>query len=210
MKLAVAVLLSAAIAFGQTPGKTEPAFKLLPGVYAVLETSMGTITCELYERQVPAMVENFIALAQGTKDYVDDKTGKAARGKPYYDGVTFHRVIAGFMIQTGDRGGRGTGGPGYFVRDEINPQFKFDREGRLAMANAGSPNTNGSQFFITVGPKSDLNNRYTIFGQVVDGMDVVKQISKVPVKKQVANAEISRPVTDVILKKVTIKRIKAQ
>ena len=169
---------------------------------------MGTITCELYERQVPTTVENFIALAQGTKDYVDGKTGKAGRGKPYYDGLTFHRIVDGFVIQTGDRTGRGDGGPGFYVRDEINPQLKFDREGRVAMANFG-PNTNGSQFFITLGAKSDLNNRYTIFGQVVDGMDVVKKISKVPVKLQAkGGGEKSRPVTDVILKRVTIRRVK--
>src|SRR5689334_6093089 len=110
MKLATVLLLSSAIAFGQgktaqpnitqPQTKSEPALKLLPGVYAVLETSMGTITCELYERQVPTTVENFIDLAQGSKDYVDPKTGKPVHGKPYYDGITFHRVVSGFMIQT--------------------------------------------------------------------------------------------------------------
>ena len=207
---AIVILLSALFAFGQAPAKSNaPAFKLLPGVYAVLETSMGMITCELYEQQAPKTVENFIALAQGTKDYLDGKTGKVAHAKPFYDGVTFHRVVDGFMIQSGDRSGLGTGGPGYWFNDEINPQLKFDREGRLAMANFGK-NTNGSQFFITLGAKPDLNNRYTIFGQVVEGMDVVKQISKVPVKKQLRSEEKSRPVTDVLLKKVTIKRVKAQ
>jgi peptidyl-prolyl cis-trans isomerase A (cyclophilin A) len=202
MRIVLWMCLSAAAALAQTPAQPGPSFRLLPGVYAVLETSMGTVTIELYERQTPATVENFIALAQGAKEYKDEKTGKLARGKPFYDGNTFHRVIDGFMIQTGDRSGSGTGGPGYYFRDEFNPQLKFDREGRVAMANQG-PNTNGSQFFITVAPKSDLNNRYAIFGQVIDGMDVVKKISKVSVKA-------TRPVTDVILKKVTIRRVKAQ
>ena len=206
MRFGLVLLLAATTAFGQT-GPAPAPLRLLPGVYAVFDTSMGSFTCELYERQVPAAVENFIALAQGTKDYLDEKTGKVAHGKPFYDGITFHRVVDGFMIQSGDRSGAGTGGPGYWFRDEINPQLKFDREGRLAMANFG-PNTNGSQFFITLGPKSDLDKRYTIFGQVVEGMNVVKQIGKVPVKGQVRSSEKSRPVTNVILKKVTIKRVK--
>jgi len=202
--------MSAATVLAQAQAQPGPSFRLLPGVYAVLETSMGTVTIELYERQTPAAVANFIALTEGTKDYKDEKTGRPVRGKPFYDGITFHRVIDGFMIQTGDRSGSGTGGPGFYFRDELNPQLKFDREGRVAMANQG-PNTNGSQFFITVAPKSDLNNRYTIFGQVIDGMDVVKKISKVSVKAQPGRAaENSRPVADVILKKVTIRRVKAQ
>ena len=210
MRILFCMWLSAATALAQAPAQPGPSFRLLPGVYAVLETSMGTVTIELYERQTPAAVENFIALTEGTKDYKDEKTGRPVRGKPFYDGITFHRVIDGFMIQTGDRSGSGTGGPGFYFRDELNPQLKFDREGRVAMANQG-PNTNGSQFFITVAPKSDLNNRYTIFGQVIDGMDVVKKISKVSVKAQPGRAaENSRPVADVILKKVTIRRVKAQ
>jgi peptidyl-prolyl cis-trans isomerase A (cyclophilin A) len=180
---------------------------LRPGVYAVFETSMGNITCELYQRQAPQTVANFIGLAEGTKDYKDPRTGKLIKGKPYYNGLTFHRVIDNFMIQSGDPTGTGTGGPGYNIPDEVARDLNFAYEGRLAMANAGRPGTGGAQFFITVAPRTSLNGGYTIFGQVVDGMDVVKKIAKVPTKPQ-ANGEKSRPVTDVLLKKVTIQRIK--
>src|SRR5262245_34471484 len=150
--------------------------KLLPGVYAVFDTSMGSFTCELYQRQAPVAVENFIGLAEGTKQYTDPRTGKVTSGKPYYNGVKFHRIIDGFMIQTGDPSGTGLGGPGYQFANEVSPQLKHDREGRLAMANAGRPNTNGSQFYVTLSAKPLLDGKYTIFGQVVDGMDVVKKI----------------------------------
>jgi cyclophilin family peptidyl-prolyl cis-trans isomerase len=173
--------------------------KLLPGVYAVFETSLGNFTCELFQQQAPKTVENFIGLAEGTK----------IKGKNFYDGTIFHRVIDGFMIQGGDPTGTGTGNPGYTIPDEKSPTLNFGRDGVLAMANTGRPNSAGSQFFITVAPKSFLNGGYTIFGQVVDGMDVVKKISKVETKLQPGTGEKSRPVTNVVLKKVTIRRVKA-
>ena len=191
----------------QTAAKPEApnAAKLPPGVYAHFSTSQGDFTCELYEKQSPVTVANFIGLAQGTKTYTDPRTNKKTTGKPYFDGTVFHRIIDGFMIQGGDPLGNGTGGPGYEFKNENSPDLKFDKEGRLAMANAG-PNTNGSQFFVTLAPVAQLNGGYTIFGQVVEGMDVVHKLGKVPVKT--VNGEHSSPVTPVTLKKVTIERVK--
>jgi cyclophilin family peptidyl-prolyl cis-trans isomerase len=188
-----ALIISVSNAVAQEPSK------LMPGVYAVFETSLGNFTCELFQFQAPKTVDNFIGLAEGTK----------IKAKHYYDGTIFHRVIDGFMIQGGDPTGSGTGTPGYSIPDEKSPALNFGREGMLAMANTGRPNSGGSQFFITVAPRSSLNGGYTIFGHVVDGMDVVKQISKVETKPQPGSNEKSRPVKNVILKKVTIQRIKA-
>jgi peptidyl-prolyl cis-trans isomerase A (cyclophilin A) len=165
---------------------------------AVIETSMGTIECQLFEKDSPQTVANFVGLATGTKEYMDLKTGKPKKSN-YYDGVIFHRVIPGFMIQGGDPLGTGTGGPGYKFNDEF-PSQKFDQPGRLAMANAG-PNTNGSQFFITVANDEFLNTNghYTIFGQVTKGQDVADAISKV------ARDPSDRPNKPVVIKKITIK-----
>jgi cyclophilin family peptidyl-prolyl cis-trans isomerase len=170
--------------------------KLRPGIYARFETSMGNFTCELYQFQAPNTVANFIGLAEGTK----------IKGKRFYDNTTFHRVIDRFMIQGGDPTGTGTGGPGYKFNDEIS-NLKHDREGRLSMANSG-PNTNGSQFFITLGPVSQLDGKYTLFGQVVEGMEVVRQMGKVPVEVPRGGREKSHPIKPVMLKKVTIDRVK--
>jgi cyclophilin family peptidyl-prolyl cis-trans isomerase len=178
--------------------QANPQPKLLPGVYAVFDTSLGTFTCELLQNQAPTTVENFIGLAEGTK----------IKGKHFYDGTIFHRVIDGFMIQGGDPTGTGMGSPGYTIPDEMNPSLNFGREGMLAMANTGRPNSAGSQFFITVAPRSSLNGGYAIFGRVVDGMDIVKKIAKVETKVQPGGGEKSRPMTDVVLKKVTIRRVK--
>jgi len=165
---------------------------------AVIETSKGIIECELYEKDSPQTVANFVGLATGTKEFTDLKTGEKKKAK-FYDGVIFHRVIPGFMIQGGDPLGTGTGGPGYKFNDE-NPSQKFDRPGRVAMANAG-PNTNGSQFFITVANDEFLNSNghYTIFGQVTKGQDVADAISKVD------RDPSDRPKTPVVIKHVTIK-----
>jgi len=175
--------------------------KLNPGVYATFQTSMGNFTAELFEKDAPVTVENFIGLAEGTKEWKDPKTGAAVKGKPLYDGLIFHRVIDGFMIQGGDPAGNGTGGPGYKIKDEI--KLKHDREGTLAMANAG-PNSAGSQFYVTVAPQPALDNAhaYTVFGHVISGMDVVKAIGKVKTGPN------DRPVTPVVIKKVTIERVK--
>ncbi len=131
---------------------------------AIIETTMGNFDCTLFKDKTPLTVENFIGLATGTKDWKNPASGATKHNTPLYDGTIFHRVIPGFMIQGGDPAGNGTGDPGYKFRDEIDPSLKFDRPGRLAMANSG-PNTNGSQFFITEVPTPHLNGRHTIFGQ---------------------------------------------
>jgi peptidyl-prolyl cis-trans isomerase A (cyclophilin A) len=139
------------------------------GPTAVIDTTMGRLTCKLYDKEAPITVANFIGLAQGTKDWTDPKTLKKVRHQPFYDGTTFHRVIPTFMIQGGDRAGDGSGDPGYFFQDEIDPSLTFDQPGLLAMANAGpgpsGGGTNGSQFFITEAPVPQLNGKHTIFGQ---------------------------------------------
>ncbi|MFC1495790.1 peptidylprolyl isomerase [Candidatus Margulisiibacteriota bacterium] len=166
-------------------------------LYAVFETSLGNITIALYPNEAPKTVANFVGLARGEKEWTDPRDGKKTK-KPLYDGTIFHRVIPDFMIQGGDPLGKGTGGPGYRFEDECVEELGFDRVGRLAMANAG-PNTNGSQFFITVAPTTWLNGKHTIFGQVIEGQDVVDVISLVPRGSQ------DKPNEDVVLKKVIIK-----
>src|ERR1700760_831537 len=146
---------------------------------AVLHTNRGDIRVNLFPNHAPATVENFTSLATGTKDY-DDGTGRSG---PFYDGLGFHRVIDGFMIQGGCPLGTGTGGPGYTFKDEFHPELAFDRPYLLAMANAG-PGTNGSQFFITVTETPHLNRRHTIFGEVTKGADIVDAIAKVPTGSQ--------------------------
>jgi len=174
--------------------------KLMPGIYAHFETTEGNFTVKFFEKSAPKTVANFVGLAEGT---IDTITGKPGKSKPYYDGLTFHRIIDGFMIQGGDPTGTGSGGPGYRFADEIDPKQRFTKAGILAMANAGA-NTNGSQFFVTLAPTDWLNGKHTIFGEVVEGMDVIKKMGKV---KTGAN---NKPVTPVVMKKVTIERVPAQ
>jgi peptidyl-prolyl cis-trans isomerase A (cyclophilin A) len=145
------------------------------GLYAVLDTSLGEITCRLLPEKAPKTVANFVGLAKGEKEFVDAASRKPAQRR-FFDGLTFHRVIPDFMIQGGCPLGTGTGGPGYKFEDEFSDDLVFDKPGKLAMANSG-PNTNGSQFFITVAPTDWLNHRHTIFGEVVKGYDVVETIS---------------------------------
>jgi peptidyl-prolyl cis-trans isomerase A (cyclophilin A) len=164
---------------------------------ARFETNQGTFKVKLFPEDAPATVTNFVGLIKGTKEFVDPKTGKPTK-KPFYDGLIFHRVIPDFMIQGGDPLGTGTGGPGYTFQDEFNSPRGFDKPGILAMANAG-PNTNGSQFFITVAPTPWLNHHHTIFGEVVEGYDVVEKISKV------ARGAQDRPNVPVVMNKVTIE-----
>jgi peptidyl-prolyl cis-trans isomerase A (cyclophilin A) len=170
-----------------------------PGTYAQFETTEGSFTVRLFEKEVPKTVANFVGLAEGTKEWRDPSTGQK-KTSPYYDGIIFHRVISGFMIQGGDRLGTGTGGPGYNFGDEFHPSLRHSRAGILSMANAG-PNTNGSQFFITLGPTPHLDNRHSVFGEVVEGLDVIKKIGSVPTGSQ------DRPVKPVVMNRVTIKRI---
>ncbi len=171
-----------------------------PGLYAHFDTTEGRFTVRFFEKEVPKTVANFVGLAEGTKEFRDPKTGAAAK-RPYYDGIVFHRVIAGFMIQGGDPLGQGYGGPGYNFADEFHPSLRHERAGLLSMANAG-PNTNGSQFFVTLAPTPHLDNRHSIFGEVVEGLDVVKKIGKVPTDRN------DRPVKPVVMNTVTIERVK--
>ena len=170
------------------------------GLYATFETSMGKIVCKLFEDKTPVTVKNFTGLAEGTKEWTDPKTGAKTK-KKFYDGLIFHRVIPNFMIQGGCPLGQGTGGPGYQFEDEIVKDLSFNKPGLLAMANAG-PGTNGSQFFITHVATDWLTGRHTIFGEVVEGMDVVTAIGGVP------KGVNDRPNTPVVIKKVTISRSK--
>ena len=177
----------------------EDATKGLSGsgpLVAKLETSQGTLTCELYDKQTPITVANFVGLARGLRPF-KDKDGKWVK-RPFYDGLIFHRVIPGFMIQGGDPLGTGIGNPGYKFEDEIVPALTFDKPGLLAMANAG-PRTNGSQFFITEGTPTYLNGRHTIFGKC-DPLAVVTKIAKVE------KGPRDKPTTDVVIKHVTISR----
>lgn len=166
-------------------------------MFAVMETSMGKFKVELFPDKAPKTVENFVGLAEGTKEWTDPKSGKKEK-KPLYNGTVFHRVIKKFMIQGGDPLGNGTGGPGYQFGDEFNPTLKHSKPGMLSMANAG-PGTNGSQFFVTVEPTPWLDNRHTIFGEVVEGMDIVNKISE-------TKTQNDRPVEPVVLKSVKIER----
>jgi peptidyl-prolyl cis-trans isomerase A (cyclophilin A) len=169
------------------------------GTYAHVETTEGSFTIRLFEKEAPRTVANFVGLAEGTKEWTDPATG-AKKKEPYYDGVIFHRVINGFMIQGGDRLGQGTGGPGYTFPDEFHASLRHDRAGILSMANAG-PNTNGSQFFITLGPTPHLDRRHSVFGEVVTGLEVVRRIGAVPTGRQ------DRPMKPVVVKRVRIERV---
>ena len=169
-----------------------------PGLYAVIDTSMGRMVALLYDDLAPATVKNFVELAKGTKP-TRDKKGKVVR-TPYYNGLTFHRIVKGFMIQTGDVKGTGAGDCGVpNIRDEISRKLTFDNPGTLGMANTGKPDSGACQFFITVGRASYLDGKHTIFGQVVLGQEVAVAISEVP-----TGAE-NRPKTPVIVKSIAIR-----
>jgi peptidyl-prolyl cis-trans isomerase A (cyclophilin A) len=170
-------------------------------IYVTLATSLGDVRVQLFPNHAPKTVANFVELAEGTREWVDPRSGQ--RGKtPLYDGTIFHRVISGFMIQGGDPLGTGTGGPGYRFNDEIHPELAFTKPYLLAMANAG-PGTNGSQFFITVEPTSWLTGKHTIFGEVADqaSRDVVDKIAATE------TGQMDRPKTDVVVEKVTVERV---
>jgi peptidyl-prolyl cis-trans isomerase A (cyclophilin A) len=165
---------------------------------AIIHTNVGDITIKLFAEKAPKTVANFVELATGKKEWTDPKTGKPVKGKPLYNGTIFHRVIPDFMIQGGDPQGNGTGGPGYQFEDEFSPIDSFDKPGILAMANAG-PNTNGSQFFITLKPTPWLNGKHTIFGEVIKGMDVVEKIGSAP------RDASDRPNKTITIKSISIK-----
>ncbi len=167
---------------------------------ATLHTNHGDVVVRLFPDHAPKTVENFVGLAEGTKEWLDPATGQVAT-RPFFDGITIHRIISNFMIQGGDPLGTGTGGPGYTFEDEFHPDLRFDKPYLLAMANAG-PGTNGSQFFITVVPTDWLNRKHTIFGEVADeaGQKVIDAIAAVPTDG------FDRPVEPVVIEKVTIDR----
>jgi peptidyl-prolyl cis-trans isomerase A (cyclophilin A) len=171
-----------------------------PSVYAHFATTEGNFTIQLFDKEAPNTVENFVGLAEGTKTWKDPRTGQNMN-KPYYDGLIFHRIIDGFMIQGGDPTGTGRGGPGYTFADEFSPLRRHNKAGVLSMANAGR-NTNGGQFFITLGPTPHLDNRHSVFGEVVDGMDVVRKIGSTK------TGPGDRPIKDVVINSVKIERVK--
>ena len=166
-------------------------------VRAVIKTNMGDIQCELFPDKAPETVANFAGLATGSKQWTDPRSGQPVN-RPLYNGTIFHRIIAGFMIQGGDPLGNGRGGPGYRFKDEFDPSLRFDRPYLLAMANAG-PGTNGSQFFITVGPTPHLTNRHTIFGDCSASGELVEKISKVQ------TGPGDRPVQDVVIQEIVVQ-----
>jgi peptidyl-prolyl cis-trans isomerase A (cyclophilin A) len=168
-------------------------------MFALLDTTLGKIKIRLYLDKTPKTVNNFVDLAEGKKEYKDPMTGQKKKSH-FFDGLIFHRVIPKFMIQGGDPAGNGTGGPGYTFEDEFYPDLHFDKEGMVAMANRGK-DTNGSQFFITVAPTTWLDGKHTIFGEVVEGMDVVKKIADTPRDKM-----NDSPLKPVKINKVTIIR----
>ncbi|HEV2498951.1 MAG TPA: peptidylprolyl isomerase [Terriglobia bacterium] len=176
------------------PEQSPIELDLPAGLYAVFETTLGRIVCQLFDEQAPVTVQNFVDLVRGAKKW-HNAAEKEWEQRPYYNGLTFHRVIPKFMIQGGDYMGNGTGGVGYTFEDEFVPGLVFDRPGRLAMANAG-PNTNGAQFFITVEATPWLDHKHSIFGEVVEGQDVANAISQTP-----------RDVRDRPLKPVLTRRV---
>jgi peptidyl-prolyl cis-trans isomerase A (cyclophilin A) len=167
--------------------------------FAHFTTSEGSFTARLFETETPATVSNFVALAEGTREWTDPRTRRLEK-KPLYNGTVFHRVIDGFMIQGGDPLGNGTGGPGYKFADEFHPKLRHDKAGILSMANAGA-NTNGSQFFITLVPTPWLDNKHSVFGEIVDGMDVVTKIGKTATSKPG-----DRPIKPITIESVIIER----
>jgi peptidyl-prolyl cis-trans isomerase A (cyclophilin A) len=168
-------------------------------MHALFTTSEGDFKIRLFDDEAPNTVANFTGLAEGSKEFTDPKTGKKSK-RPFFDGLIFHRVIDGFMIQGGDPLGTGTGGPGYKFADEFSPKLRHSKPGLLSMANAG-PNTNGSQFFITLAATPWLDNKHSIFGEVVEGMDVVEKIGRTATSKPG-----DRPLKPITIQSVTIER----
>ncbi|HVH25448.1 MAG TPA: peptidylprolyl isomerase [Vicinamibacterales bacterium] len=162
-------------------------------------TSEGNFSARLFDAEVPKTVANFAGLAEGTLEWTDPRTGRKVK-QPYYNGTIFHRVIADFMIQGGDPLGQGTGGPGFTFADEFSPKLRHAKPGVLSMANRG-PNTNGGQFFITLVPTPWLDNKHSVFGEIVEGMEIVEKIGRTPTSKPA-----DRPLTPVTIMSVTIER----
>ena len=164
---------------------------------ATIHTTKGDIEIELYAERAPATVENFVGLATGEKPWTDPESNETVDGEPLYDDILFHRVIEDFMIQTGDPLGTGRGGPGYTFADEFHPELRHDQAGVVSMANRG-PDTNGSQFFITLAPTPHLDDRHAVFGKVTNGMDVVEEIGATKTDRN------DKPVDDIVLESISI------
>ena len=196
--LGIALLVGVVLFLSQKKSTTvtEEDLSSMKTVHAVFETSLGDIKIKLYHKEVPETVANFVGLAEGTTESTDSFSKNKVK-RPFYDGLIFHRVIPDFMIQGGDPTGTGMGGPGYEFPDEFNSALKHDRPGILSMANGG-PNTNGSQFFITEVATPWLDNHHSVFGEVVEGMDVVRKMVRVE------RDQYDKPKEDIILKKVKI------
>ena len=199
MQFLLSALLGLSIlssSFSAEPQK-KPAVRA-PGRYAVFETSMGTFVCQLYEKLAPVAVENFVGLAEGTKEWMTTK-GELMK-QPFYNGMIFHRIVKKVIIQAGDITGKGGNFRAVIPFDnEIVPTLDFNQPGMLAMANNG-PKSNITQFFVTAAPAPNLNGKYTIFGKVVEGLPVVASIANVPLLA-------SKPVTDVVIKKISVEHV---
>lgn len=196
MRFALLFALST-VAFAQ-PADPKDDLPKQPGLYAIFNTSMGKITARLYEDKAPGTVKFFTAIATGTKATLN-RTGQM-EARPFYNGLTFHRVVKEFMIQAGDTKATGNTPCGYNLRDELDKSLHFDRAGKLAIANTGKPNTGSCQFFITVGPAEFLDGHFTMFGEVVDGQDVADAISRVP------TLTTEKPMLPITIKSVVIRR----
>jgi peptidyl-prolyl cis-trans isomerase A (cyclophilin A) len=185
----------------KTADTSKPsAAKYGPGVYAHITTTHGAMIARLFDKEAPKTVENFVMLAEGKKQWLNPRTKTMVR-RPYYNNLTFHRIIPGFMIQGGDPEGTGYGGPGFTFADEFNPKLRHSKAGILSMANSG-PNTNGGQFFITLVPTPHLNDKHSVFGELVEGTETLMAIGKVPTKAA------GMPVKPVVIKSVRIERVK--
>lgn len=176
-----------------------------PGVYAVFRTSLGEFTARLAYEKAPRTVASFIGLTEGSQPWLDLRNGQL-RQDPFFDGLTFHRVIPGFVIQSGSRNALGTDGPGYQFKDEFHAELRHSKAGILSMANSG-PHTNGSQFFVTLDATTHLDDRHSVFGEVVEGMDIVTALGNVPVTLNLRSGQVDLPVTPPVIESVTILRI---
>lgn len=172
-----------------------------PGLYAHFDTTRGEFIIELFQKEAPKTVGNFVNLATGRQQWRHPVTGEIHKDTPYFDGMIFHRVISGFMIQTGDPSGTGQGGPGYTIADEFGEGLRHSREGIVSMANKNVPNSGGSQFFITLGVARYLDGKHAIFGRVVKGIDKVRQIGRVRADQR------DKPLRDITINKVRILRV---
>lgn len=186
-------------AAAEKPASPPASAKYGPGVYARIATNHGEMLARLFDKEAPKTVENFVMLAEGKKQWMNPRSRTMVR-RPYYNNLTFHRVIPKFMIQGGDPEGTGMGGPGFTFADEFHPKLRHSKAGILSMANAG-PNTNGGQFFITLAPTPHLNDRHSVFGELVEGTDTLMAIGKVP------TGASDKPVKPVVIKSVRIERV---